>query len=131
MIKHIGSYLKKSSYKLFAYKGTHLLLSVGLFYIFFILFRYGSLTEIDTYGFRYNYFVAFIYGAMMVFFIRTYNAYLLGYIRVRTLVFGQFLAQLLSIIILYFRGFCKIQLKISYNCDIIWYINGASFVHSF
>ena len=102
MIKHIGSYLKKSSYKLFAYKGTHLLLSVGLFYIFFILFRYGSLTEIDTYGFRYNYFVAFIYGAMMVFFIRTYNAYLLGYIRVRTLVFGQFLAQLLSIIILYF-----------------------------
>ena len=102
MIKHIGSYLKKSSYKLFAYKGAHLILSVGLFYIFFILFRYGSLTNVDTYGFRYNYFVALIYGAMIVFFIRTYNAYLLGYTRVRTLVFGQFLAQLLSIVILYF-----------------------------
>lgn len=102
MIKHIGSYLRKNSYKLFAYKSIHLMLSVCLFFIFFILFRYGSLTVMDTYGFRYNYFVAFIYGAMMVFFIRTYNAYLLGYIRVRTLVFGQFLAQLLSIIILYF-----------------------------
>ena len=102
MIKHIGSYLKKNSYKIFAYKGIHLLLSIGLFYIFFILFRYGSLTHVDTYGFRYNYFVAFIYGAMMVFFIRTYNAYLLGYTRIRTLIFGQFLAQLLSTILLYF-----------------------------
>ena len=39
---------------------------------------------------------------MMVFFVRTYNAYLLGYTRVRTLVFGQFLAQMLSVMILYF-----------------------------
>ena len=102
MIRHIGTYLRKNSYKLFAYKSMHLILSVGLFYLFFILFRYGSLKEVDTYGFRYNYFVAFIYGAMMVFFVRTYNAYLLGYTRVRTLVFGQFLAQLLSIVIVYF-----------------------------
>lgn len=101
MIRHIGFYLKKSSYKLFAYKCTHLILSVGLFYLFFILFRYGSLTDIDTYGFRYNYFVALIYGTMIVFFVRTYNAYLLGYTRVRILVFGLFLAQFLSVTILY------------------------------
>ena len=66
------------------------------------MFRYGTLVKIGRAGFRYNYFVTLLYGFMIVFFVRTYNAYLLGYNRVRTLVFGQFLSQLLSIIILYF-----------------------------
>lgn len=101
MIRHFKSYFSRSTYKLFSYKTVHLVLSILIFYISFILFRYGSLTNIDRYGFRYNYFVALLYGAMIIFFIRTYNAYLLGYTRVRILVFGQFLAQLLSIVILY------------------------------
>ena len=139
MIKHIGFYLKKSSYKLFAYKCTHLILSIGFFYIFFILFRYGSLFQIDSYGFRYNYYVALIYGAMMVFFIRTYNAYFLGYTRIRTLIFGLFLSHLLSIVILYiiisiaWNKFINplvflLMLMIQLILDIIWsYYGNALF----
>lgn len=102
MIKHFRSYFSKSSYKLFGFKLLHLVISIVVFYLTFLLFRYGTLVEIEKAGFRYNYFVALLYGIMLVFFVRTYNAYLLGYNRVRTLVFGQFLSQLLSIIILYF-----------------------------
>lgn len=79
----------------------HLVASVIIFYVFFLLFRYDSLTEMDPVGFRYNYYVSLLYGAMIVFFIRTYNAYLLGYTRIRTLVFGQFLSHLVSIVLLY------------------------------
>lgn len=102
MIEHFRSYFSKSSYKLFGFKLLHLVISIVVFYLTFLLFRYGTLVEIEKAGFRYNYFVALLYGIMLVFFVRTYNAYLLGYNRVRTLVFGQFLSQLLSIIILYF-----------------------------
>lgn len=102
MINHFRSYFSKSSYKLFGFKLLHLAISIVVFYLTFLLFRYGTLVEIEKAGFRYNYFVALLYGIMLVFFVRTYNAYLLGYNRVRTLVFGQFLSQLLSIIILYF-----------------------------
>lgn len=102
MINHFRSYFSKSSYKLFGYKLLHLAISIVVFYLTFLLFRYGTLVEIGKAGFRYNYFVALLYGIMLVFFVRTYNAYLLGYNRVRTLVFGQFLSQFLSIIILYF-----------------------------
>ena len=102
MIRHFRSYFSKSSYKLFGFKLLHLILSIIIFYIAFLMFRYGTLVKIGRAGFRYNYFVTLLYGFMIVFFVRTYNAYLLGYNRVRTLVFGQFLSQLLSIIILYF-----------------------------
>lgn len=102
MINHFKKYFSKSSYKLFGYKALHLALSVLIFYFSFLLFRFGSFNSINYYGFRYNYFVALLYGAMMIFFIRTYNAYLLGYTRIRTLVFGLFLSQLMSIILLYF-----------------------------
>ncbi len=101
MIRHFKSYFSRNTYKLFTFKTIHLVLSIAIFYVSFIFFRYGSLTDMDRYGFRYNYFVALLYGTMIVFFVRTYNAYLLGYTRVRALVFGQFLAQLLSIVILY------------------------------
>lgn len=102
MINHFKSYFSRNSYKLFGFKMLHLIVSIVIFYISFLLFRYGTLIKIERAGFRYNYFVALLYGIMLVFFVRTYNAYLLGYNRVRTLVFGQFLSQLLTIIILYF-----------------------------
>lgn len=101
MIKHMISYLKKSTYKLYGFKILHFFITVGLFYVFFLLFRYGSLQNLNSYGFRYNYFVAILYGAMIVFFMRTYNAYLVGYSRIRALVLGQSLSQVLSIVILY------------------------------
>lgn len=94
-------YFKKNNYRLFGLKMIHLLLTVMLFFAFFLLFRYGSLTGGPRYGFRYNYFVAILYGAMVIFFNRTYNAYLLGYMKVRLLIFGQFLSQLISLVLLY------------------------------
>lgn len=95
-------YFKKNRYKLFAFKTIHLFLNVLIFYLFFLLFRYGSITKVSSYGFRYNYFVAILYCVMMVFFIKTYNAYLLSYSKIRILVFGQFLSQIISIVLIYF-----------------------------
>lgn len=95
-------YYRKTNYKIFGMISTHFITIIALFYIFLIFFRYGSFADIVQYGFRYNYFVTILYGALIVFFARTYNSYLLGYSRIRTLVQGQFLSQLLSIVILYF-----------------------------
>ena len=94
-------HFKRTSYKLFMIKAIHLVLTVVVFFLSFLLFRYGSLIKMDPYGFRYNYFVAILYGALIVFFNRTYNAYLLGYTRIRLLVFGQVLSQIISIVLLY------------------------------
>lgn len=100
-IRKMILYFKKNNYRLFGLKMIHLILTVITFFVFFLLFRYGSLTGGTYYGFRYNYFVAILYGAMVIFFNRTYNAYLLGYMKVRLLIFGQFLSQLISLVLLY------------------------------
>ena len=97
----MGNHNTKNSYKLLFIKLIHLLLSVGLFYVTWLLFRYGTLTGMDKYGFRYNYYVAALYGVLLYWFNRTYNAYLFGYSRIRTLVFGQFLSQFFSLILTY------------------------------
>lgn len=91
----------KKNYKILLLKTGHLLLSVGLFYLAWLLFRYGSFRELSRYGFRYNYYVSIGYGALLYWFSKTYNSYLLGYTRIRTLVFGQFLSQVFSVIIVY------------------------------
>lgn len=95
------THTEKNSYKLLALKLVHFTISIISFYIFFLLFRYGKLTGLSHYGFRYNYFAAFLYSVFLLFFCRTYNSYLLGYIRIRTLVFGQILAQFFSAIMVY------------------------------
>ena len=82
-------------------KLIHIALSAALFFVFWMLFRYHALTGIDKYGFRYNYIVAAGYGALLYWFDRTYNAYILGYMRIRALVFGQFLSQLFTIVLVY------------------------------
>ncbi len=94
MIKHFRSYFVRTSYKMFGLKLIHFLLTLGLFFIFFILFC--RINE-ASYNFRYNYYVTLLYGVFVTFFVRTYNAYLLGYSRIGTLVFGQFLSQGLSV----------------------------------
>ena len=100
-INKMAHYFKKTRFKLFSIKVVHLLLSVVVFYLSFLLFRYGSLTKVVAYGFRYNYFVTVLYCVLMVFFIKTYNAYLLGSAKIHILVFGQFLSQVISIILVY------------------------------
>ena len=120
----------KSEYAVTGIKLLHFLVSVLLFYIFWILFRYGRMYLIGpgvdgsreiwmvdgsglmkvagkagrtiAYGFRYNFFVTFGYGILLFFFNRTYNSYLLGYSRIRDCVFAEFLSQLFSIVLLYF-----------------------------
>ena len=82
-------------------KITHFILSCGLFFFFWILFRYNELRFGGEIGFRYNYFVLAGYAVGLLFFCRTYNAYLLGYTRIRILAFSEFLAQMFSICILY------------------------------
>ena len=52
---HIRS--TKNHYKMMWVKLYRSALDVMLFYLAFILFRYGKLTDIPELGFRYNYFV--------------------------------------------------------------------------
>ena len=77
-------------------KFMHYCLTLGIFYICWLLFRYGTLRGMNAYGFRYNYYVLAGYGICIYFFNRTYNAYLLGYMRIRELAFSQFLSQFFS-----------------------------------
>lgn len=94
-------YFKRNNYKFFAMKVLHLFLTVSIFFIFFLLFRYGKI-QIEDVGYRYNYYAAILYGIMFIFFSRAYNAYLMGYTKVRMLVFGQILSQIISAVLLYF-----------------------------
>ena len=79
----------------------HFLLSLALFFTFWLFFRYGFF-QTQAYGYRYNYYITAAYAALLLFFTRTYNAYLFGYSRIRTLVFGQFISQFFSLTIIYF-----------------------------
>ena len=82
-------------------KYLHLVLSVLLFFIFWLRFRFpGGIPVIDR-GFRYNYFVALAYAVLLMWFNGVFNSYTLGYFRIRALAFSQFLADFFSIIITY------------------------------
>lgn len=98
----MGEQNRKTSYIVFLARLIHIALSTALFYVVWLLFRYGALSGMSKYGFRYNYFVAIGYAFLLYWFNKTYNAYLLGYSRIRTLVFRQFLSQFFSIVITYF-----------------------------
>jgi exopolysaccharide biosynthesis polyprenyl glycosylphosphotransferase len=93
---------ERNTFILLYLKLMHFAVSVVLFYLAWLLFRYGSLLNLNRYGFRYNFFVTIGYGLLIYWFNRVYNAYLLGYSRIRSLVFAQFLAQLFSVVIVYF-----------------------------
>ena len=71
------------------------------FFVAWTLFRYHSIHVTREIGFRYNYFVVLGYSVILFFFNRTYNAYLLGYSRIRTLIFAQTLSQFFSVVIVY------------------------------
>ena len=88
--------------KQFIVKTGHFLVTLLLFYVMFLLFRYGRLTGIHDVGFRYNYLVTGGFAILVAFFNRTYNSYLFGYCRIRTLAFAQFLSQFFSLFIIFF-----------------------------
>lgn len=82
-------------------KAAHFIDSTVLFWSFWMLFRYGYQQFVTDIGFRYNYYIAIAYAVMLLWFNRTYNAYLFGYYRVRDLAFSQALGQVLSIMAIY------------------------------
>ncbi len=86
---------------LFLAKVVHLIISVGIFYVFWLMFRYNTLYPPKTIDYRYNYFIAGGYTVILYLFTRTYNAYLLGFSRIRGLAFSQLISQFFAIIILY------------------------------
>ena len=92
---------EKNTYKMLFVKVYRYVLDVMLFYLAWILFRYGKLTGMSGYGFRYNYFVTIGYAIILYWFARTYNANLFGYSRIRTLALSQFLSQTFSVAIVY------------------------------
>ncbi len=95
-----NDYMMKT--KMFGVKTVHFAVTIVLFFIMFIFFRYGKLTGIIDVGFRYNYLVAFGFAIITGFFNRTYNSYLFGYCRIGTLAFSQFLSQFFALFMIYF-----------------------------
>ena len=93
---------RRKQVRLVISKILHTTIALVIFYCFWLLFRYGEIPTVKAIGYRYNYFVLIGYGVILFFFNRTYNSYLLGYTRMRMLVFAQFISQLFSIIIIYF-----------------------------
>jgi exopolysaccharide biosynthesis polyprenyl glycosylphosphotransferase len=88
--------------KQFIVKTIHFSVTVGLFYLMFLMFRYGTLSGIQDVGFRYNYIVTGGFAILIAFFNQTYNSYLFGYCRIRALAFAQILSQLFTMSIIFF-----------------------------
>lgn len=120
-------------------KATHLIIDLALFFLAFILFRYGKLTDIDTVGFRYNFFVTFGYAFLICYFVKTYNASAYGFYRVRVLAFSQALSQFFAVAITYIAvcvAWRKVAapwpllllLPVQFSIDAVWsYISTACF----
>lgn len=94
--------MNKSELKLRILKYAHLLITTVLFFLAWLMFRFGALSGMNKYGFRYNYFIAVLFAVLFYLFARTYNAYMVGAFRIRNLVFSQALSQLFSLGIIYF-----------------------------
>ncbi len=126
--------------KLMLLKMLHLVITILIFYVAWLYFRYGMLSGMNKYGFRYNYYVLAGYSVCVLFFSRTYNAYLLGYTRIRTLVFSQFLSQFFSAGIIWlvvsfgwrkwhapWIFFAAIALQVVVDCVWSYFANGFYF----
>ena len=90
-----------SQYKTRLVKLIHFVICVGLFAAAWFRFRYHGLVNPAEIGFRYNYFVIIAYAVVLLFFCRTYNAYSLGYNRIRSLLFSLITSQLFSCVGVY------------------------------
>ena len=92
----------KSRQKMTSVKTIHFLLTIALFYSAWIVFRYNEFPQVKDVGFRYNYFITAAFAVLVLFFDNTYNSYLFGYVRIRTMVLAQTLSNLFSTAIIYF-----------------------------
>ena len=101
MKEHAAKSNQKSQRAVFLMKTAHFAVTLLLFYLFWLLFRYHSLNVVRVRGYRYNYFVLLAFAALLQFFNKAYNSYLLGYLRIRSIVFAQFISQFFSTVLIY------------------------------
>ena len=79
-------------------KLVHLVGVIALFGITWTVFLRFYNIEVAA---RYNYFVVLMYSCLIYFFIRTYNAYMIEYQRIRSVVFSHILSIFLSTILVF------------------------------
>ena len=96
--RHVGN---ENSYRLRLIKYVHWLVTVAIFFVFWLRFRYPNGNWHVTRAFRYDIFIFLGYAALLVWFNKTFNSYVLGYFRIRSLTFSQFLSDFFSVIIIY------------------------------
>lgn len=84
------------------YKVFHFLFSVALFFLCWLYFRYESFSVINiTTAFRYDIYIGVLFAVLLYFLSKTYNTYLLGYVKIRNLVSAQLLSQFFSTAIIF------------------------------
>lgn len=77
-------------------KLIHFALCITVFTVAWFQFRYHGRIDTNDIGFRYNYFIIIGYAVILLFFYRTYNAYMFGYNRIRSLLFSQITSQVFT-----------------------------------
>lgn len=79
------------------YKAAHFSFSVLLFSFCWLQYRYASFSEIVlSKNIRYDIYVVALFAVLLYLLLRTYNSYLLGYVRVRQLAGTQLISQFFS-----------------------------------
>ena len=138
MIREAHLLSVKNHYKMLWVKMYRSALDVMLFYLAFVFFRYGKISDLPEYGFRYNYFVTIAYAVMLYWFKKTYRAELFGFVRVRMLAMSQFLSQFFSTAIVYIvvsigwrRAYNPfvffVLLAMQFAIDILWSYYGSEY----
>ena len=97
-VKHVGN---TNSVQLRLIKYLHWLVTVGIFFVFWLQFRYPEHDLHFSRAFRYNIFITLGFGVLLGWFNKTFNSYTLGYFRIRSLAFSQCLADFFSTVIIY------------------------------
>lgn len=92
---------KRLSNAMMFLKLTHLFVTVFSFFAAWIFFRYHRIPQTVGVSFRYDLFMPIGYGIVCFFLLRSYNGYLVGYKRIRSLFFSQILSQIFSVAITY------------------------------
>lgn len=96
--KHVGN---GNSLRIKFIKYLHWIVTVGIFFLFWMQFHYPKGLTHFTRAFRYDIFVPLGYGVLLGWFNQTFNGYTLGYFRIRSLAFSQTLADGFSAVIIY------------------------------
>ena len=97
-MRHVGN---GNSVRLKCIKYLHWIVTVAIFFRFWLWFHYPVDNWHITRAFRYDIFVPMGYGLLLAWFNKTFNSYTLGYYRIRSLAFSQCLADFFSTAIVY------------------------------